>query len=91
MRVQGAMAALAALVEELWDWAAPAGNDVARSVLFAAGSESPEMMEGVVTPGAGAGAGAGGRPRAQVVGRPVMPLEEVLRFVSLGVQGQGGR
>jgi len=78
-------------IEELWEWAAPAGNQVARSVLFAEDAEDSEAgspMEGVSTPGAGTGA----RARPQQAVQSMMPLEELLRFVSVGVgtQGQGG-
>lgn len=78
-------------VEELWDWAGPAGGRIGREVLTAEdddeGEEDEEdeeedeegAMEGVE--------GAGTEKKTETVApiRPMMPLEDILRFVSTGV------
>lgn len=71
-------------IEELWDWAAPAGNDVARNILFSTDSGAPSPTEDISTPTARP------RPAPQPAAKPMMPLEDILRFISTGAQVQSG-
>ncbi|KAK0660183.1 Mediator of RNA polymerase II transcription subunit 8 [Lasiodiplodia hormozganensis] len=79
-------------IEELWDWAGPAGGEIGREVLTAEdedeeGDDEDEdeedeeegAMEGVE------GAGAEKKTETMPPLRPMMPLDDILKFVSTGV------
>ncbi|KAB2579878.1 putative rna polymerase ii mediator complex component med8 protein [Lasiodiplodia theobromae] len=79
-------------IEELWDWAGPAGGEIGREVLTAEdedeeGDDEDEdeedeeegAMEGVE------GAGAEKKTETMPPIRPMMPLDDILKFVSTGV------
>ncbi|KAF2085166.1 hypothetical protein K490DRAFT_68053 [Saccharata proteae CBS 121410] len=86
----------AAQYEELWDWAGPAGNAIARQIIEGAGEDEEdededdeegedededEEMEDAGAKDKGKAAVVSGPPK-----KPMMPLEQILRFASTGIQ-----
>ncbi|KAL0255070.1 mediator of RNA polymerase II transcription subunit 8 [Diplodia seriata] len=79
-------------IEELWDWAGPAGGEIGREVLTAEDEdeegededEDEEEEEGGAMEGV---EGAGAEKKTETVPpiRPMMPLDDILKFVSTGV------
>lgn len=87
-------------ITDLWDWAGPAENDIAREVFFGKEEDDdeedeesePEEMEGLWTEGVGLG--SDGRRKSQTANdvnihaRPMMDLPRLLLYMQTGGEGQ---
>ncbi|OJD29508.1 rna polymerase ii mediator complex component med8 [Diplodia corticola] len=82
-------------IEELWDWAGPAGGEIGREVLTAEDEDDEgededdddEDEEGGAMEGVEGGEGAGADKKTETIPpiRPMMPLDDIFKFVSTGV------
>lgn len=87
-------------IAELWEWAGPAENDIAREVFFGKEDEDeededesePEEMEGLWNDGSGTGPEARRKSQAtnevNMHARPMMDLPRLLLYMHTGGEGE---